>query len=234
MSGWPGQPVIYEINTAVWLTDLSESAGRRLTLADVPAAAWDDVTPVGVDAVWLMGVWQRSPAGLALAMANPELLASFRDALPDLTSSDVIGSPHCVRSYVVDAAFGGPDALAAARTALRDRGVSLLLDYVPNHVAPDHPWVRDSPELFVRGDEDDIRSDPTSWIRAGSNILARGRGRVAVPPARDPAIKRPGLRNRSGRPDARNRADIDGVPERSDAEARKQGPQQPVMIGPSG
>jgi hypothetical protein len=39
VSGWPGQPVIYEINTAVWLTDLSESAGRRLTLADVPAAA---------------------------------------------------------------------------------------------------------------------------------------------------------------------------------------------------
>jgi maltooligosyltrehalose synthase len=61
-----------------------------------------------------------------------------------------------VRSYVVDAAFGGPDALAAARTALRDRGASLLLDYVPNHVAPDHPWVRDIPELFVLGGEDDI------------------------------------------------------------------------------
>ena len=91
MSGWPGQPVIYEINTAVWLTELSEAAGQRLTLADVPAAAWDDVTPAGVDAVWLMGVWQRSPAGLALAMANPDLLASFRDALPDLTSSESSG-----------------------------------------------------------------------------------------------------------------------------------------------
>jgi glycosidase len=159
----------------VWLTELSEAAGQRLTLADVPAAAWDDVTPAGVDAVWLMGVWQRSPAGLALAMANPDLLASFRDALPDLTSSDVIGSPYCVRGYLVDAAFGGPDALAAAHTALRDRGVSLLLDYVPNHVAPDHPWVSDSPELFVRGSEDDIQSDPASWLRAGSNILARGR-----------------------------------------------------------
>jgi Alpha amylase, catalytic domain len=173
VSGWPGQPVIYEINTAVWLTDLSESAGRRLTLADVPAAAWDDVTPVGVDAVWLMGVWQRSPAGLALAMANPELLASFRDALPDLTSSDVIGSPHCVRSYVVDAAFGGPDALAAARTALRDRGVSLLLDYVPNHVAPDHPWVRDSPELFVRATRTTFdRIPPAGFAREATYWLA--------------------------------------------------------------
>ena len=175
MSGWPGQPVIYEINTAVWLTELSAAAGRRLTLADVPSPAWDDVTSAGVDAVWLMGVWERSPAGLALAMANPDLQASFREALPDLTSADVIGSPYCVRNYVVDNAFGGPDALAAARAALRDRGVRLILDYVPNHVAPDHPWVSDNLELFVRGSEEDIRSDAASWIRAGSNILARGR-----------------------------------------------------------
>ena len=32
---WPGQPVIHEINTAVWLNDLSRAAGRPLTLADV-------------------------------------------------------------------------------------------------------------------------------------------------------------------------------------------------------
>ena len=179
MSGWPGQPVIYEINTAVWLTELSEVAGRRLTLADVTASAWDDVTPVGVDAVWLMGVWERSPAGLALAMANPELQASFRDALPDLTSSDVIGSPYCVRKYVVDAALGGPDALAAARTALSDRGVRLLLDYVPNHVAPDHPWVSDDPKLFVRGDEDDIRSDPAGWIEREATYWLAGATRTS-------------------------------------------------------
>ena len=88
MTGWPGQPVIYEINTAMWLSELSRAAGRQLTLADVPASAWDDVTPAGVDAVWLMGVWERSPAGLELAHARtPGLQASFRDALPDLTSA---------------------------------------------------------------------------------------------------------------------------------------------------
>ena len=63
MTGWPAKPVIYEINTAIWLADLSRAAGRRVTLADVPASAWDDVTPAGADAVWLMGVWERSPAG---------------------------------------------------------------------------------------------------------------------------------------------------------------------------
>jgi hypothetical protein len=175
MTGWPARPVIYEINTAVWLGELSRAAGRRVTLADVTAADWDTVTPAGVDAVWLMGVWERSPAGLALAMANAELQASFADALPGLRPDDVIGSPYCVREYAADASFGGPSALAMARSALAARDVRLLLDYVPNHVAPDHPWVTSNPELFVRGDFRDIEADPAGWLEAGGQVLAHGR-----------------------------------------------------------
>ncbi|MGP7996054.1 MAG: hypothetical protein ACLPKI_01765 [Streptosporangiaceae bacterium] len=175
MNGWPSQPVIYEINTAVWLDELSRAAGQRITLADVPPAGWDAVTPDGADAVWLMGVWERSPAGLVLADANAELQASFRDALPDLQRSDVIGSPYCVRRYVADEGFGGPGGLAAARAALAARGVRLILDYVPNHVAPDHPWVTSRPELFVRGQPSDLEADPAGWLAAAGQVLAHGR-----------------------------------------------------------
>ena len=175
MTAWPGQPVIYEINTAVWLNTLGRTAGRRVTLAEVPDADWDAVTPAGIDAVWLMGVWERSPAGLALANANAGLQESFTAALPDLRREDVIGSPYCVRRYTVDAAFGGPEALAWARAVLAARGFRLLLDYVPNHVAPDNPWVTSHPELFVNGDEADIEADPTAWVRAAGRILAHGR-----------------------------------------------------------
>jgi hypothetical protein len=66
MTGWPDQPMIYEINTAVWLDELSRAAGRPVTLAGVGAADWDAAVPAGVDAVWPMGVWGRSPAGLGL------------------------------------------------------------------------------------------------------------------------------------------------------------------------
>jgi hypothetical protein len=173
--GWPTRPVIYEINTAVWLDERSRSAGRRVTLGDIPPEVWESVTPAGVDAVWLMGVWERSPAGLEVATGSPQLVASWRQALPDLRPEDVLGSPYCVRRYQVDPTFGGPDALARARTALADRGVRLLLDYVPNHVAPDHPWTHDHPEQFVRGDADDLESDPGAWIRIGDQVLARGR-----------------------------------------------------------
>jgi Alpha amylase, catalytic domain len=175
MAGWPARPVIYEVNTAVWLTDLSRRSGRRLTLGDVSSSDWDLVTPRGVDAVWLMGVWTRSPAGLVLAKANPELQASFRAALPDLRSEDVMGSPYSVRRYVVDEAFGGPEALSEARAALAARGVRLLLDYVPNHVAPDHPWVTSHPELFVQGDAHDLDADPRGWMAAAGTVLAHGR-----------------------------------------------------------
>lgn len=175
MNGWPTQPVIYEINTAVWLGDLSRAAGRRLTLGELSASDWDAVTPSGVDAVWLMGVWERSPAGLALANANADLQAAFHEALPDVGAADVIGSPYCVRRYVVDTVFGGTEALATARSALAARGVRLLLDYVPNHVAPDHSWVSTNPDLFVHGDASDIETDPGGWLATGGYVLAHGR-----------------------------------------------------------
>ena len=180
-AGWPARPVIYEVNTAIWLADLSRAAGRLVTLADVPGHAWDEVTPAGVDAVWLMGVWDRSPAGRELAMVNEGLQASFRAALPDVRPDDVIGSPYCVRRYVVDDAFGGPEALAAGRAALAERGIRLVLDYVPNHVAPDHPWVMSQPELFVTGTEPELQADPQAWIRADGHVLAHGRDPYFAP-----------------------------------------------------
>ena len=96
MAAWPADAVIYEINTAAWLHDVSQRSGVIATLADVPAAEWDLVTPPGVDAVWLMGVWERGPAGVELAMESAEQVASFRAALPDFDATDVIGSAYCI------------------------------------------------------------------------------------------------------------------------------------------
>jgi alpha amylase-like protein len=171
----PPRPTIYEINTAVWLERLGRDAGRPLTLDAVPPAAWDALAGLPVDAVWLMGVWERSPAGLAIAEADPGLDAGNRAALPDLRDGDVIGSPYCVRDYAVDARFGGRAALAAAREALAARGLGLILDYVPNHVAPDHPWTAARPECFVTGTDADLERDPAGFLRAGAGVLARGR-----------------------------------------------------------
>ncbi|MET0967058.1 MAG: alpha-amylase, partial [Nakamurella sp.] len=100
-------PFIYEINTWPWLESISAAEGRAIDLGSVPARYWDELGDLGFDAVWLMGVWQRSPAGIEIALINSDLLASFTAALPDWREADVVGSPYCIRDYIVDGHLGG-------------------------------------------------------------------------------------------------------------------------------
>src|SRR5436190_1707125 len=120
-------PFIYEINTSIWLGELRARLGRKIGLAGVPASEWDLIAALGFDAVWLMGVWERSPVGVAIALQNPSLLESFGRALPGFTPDDVVGSPYCVREYTVARALGGPNGLATARQALESCGLQLIL-----------------------------------------------------------------------------------------------------------
>ena len=175
MGIWPKYPVIYEINTWVWLQELSQKYKGSVTLAKVPREEWDAIAGLKVDAVWFMGVWERSPAGIAIANRNQGLLEDFRRALPDYRPEDNVGSPYCVRRYMVDEHLGGREGLAIARGELARRGLRLILDFVPNHVAPDHPWVIQHPEYLVPGNADDARKDPASFSEAGGKVFACGR-----------------------------------------------------------
>jgi hypothetical protein len=172
---WPPFPSLYEINTWVWLSELSQKYGKRVTWSSIPAAEWDAIASYGFDAVWLMGVWKRSPAGIAISNKNQTLLDDFRRALPDFRPEDNAGSPYCIRRYVVDEHLGGPEGLAIARQELSKRGMNLILDFVPNHVALDHPWVAEHPEYFIQANSDDVRKDPSSCIERAGIIFARGR-----------------------------------------------------------
>ena len=186
----PARPTVYELNTAVWLERLGRARGRPLTLGEVADGEWDALAALPVDAVWLMGVWQRSPAGLRIALADPALDRANRAALPDLRAEDVIGSPYCVRDYEVDERFGGPAGLARAREQLARRGLGLILDYVPNHVAPDHPWTASRPECLLAGTEAEAAEHPEAFLRTPAGIVARGRDPVLPAVARRRAAER--------------------------------------------
>jgi hypothetical protein len=175
MKTWPRHPVIFEVNTWAWLHDLSGKHKRVVDLSTVPEQEWDAIAVCGFDAVWFMGVWERSPAGIGISMRNDGLLQDFRRALSDFSPQDNVGSPYCVRRYVVDEHLGGRKGLAVARRHLSHRGLRLILDFVPNHVAPDNPWVSDHPEYFIQGSAEDARSDPGSFIEIGGKVFACGR-----------------------------------------------------------
>ena len=171
----PPRPVIYEINTRLWLRELSRRYKTSITLANVPAEVWDDLGLFRFDAVWLMGVWERSPVGREMALANEPLRQAISAALPDATPEDIVGSPYCVHNYEVDADIGGRAGLAAARAELAARGMGLILDFVPNHVASDHPWVAAHPDYFIRGTAEDLERAPRDYFEAGGAVIARGR-----------------------------------------------------------
>lgn len=157
MNRWPDKPFIYEINTRVWLTELSRRCGYPITLANVPDSALDELASIHVDAVWPMGVWTRSAAVRASALNYKH---EYQPVLPDLTDDDVIGSGYAIGAYCVDPLAGGRDGLAHFRHRLRERGMRMILDFVPNHVATDHPWTREQPGYLVRGTERDFRHQP--------------------------------------------------------------------------
>jgi hypothetical protein len=175
MGTWPKNPVIYEINTWVWLHELKHKHHRSVTLGSVPAEEWDAVAATEAEAVWLMGVWERSPIGTRIARTLPILQAEYRKAMADYSVEDVVGSPYCVHRYVVDEHLGGPQGLAKAREELARRGMRLILDFVPNHVAPDHPWVYEFPKYFIQGSGEDLVGVPNDFFVADGKIIACGR-----------------------------------------------------------
>lgn len=175
MTSWSKNPIIYEINTWVWLYELSQKYKKRVTLATVPEREWNSIADLKIDAVWLMGVWEHSPAGIGIILSKQNLQDEFRRVLPDYLPEDVVGSPYCVRGYTVDEHLGGSEGLAIARKALSKRGIRLILDFVPNHVAPDHPWVLGHPEYFIQGDADDLNRYPGSFYEVNGRIFACGR-----------------------------------------------------------
>jgi hypothetical protein len=172
-------PSLYQVNTRVWLTGLSRGLGRKATLDDIPDAELDRVAGMGFDWIWLLSVWQTGTVARRISRTNPEWRHEFQETLPDLTDEDIAGSGFAITGYTVHEALGGDESLARIRERLRHRGLRLMLDFVPNHTAPDHPWVNGHPEYYVAGTAADLAREPHNYTRvngsSGERVLAMGR-----------------------------------------------------------
>jgi hypothetical protein len=179
-------PHLYQIHTWAWLDELSRAAGRTVMLRDVPDTEWDRLKALGFDLVYLLGVWTRSKAGRHIFRTDAASFRVFDHALPGWTVESVIGSPFSITGYTPEPRIGTWDDIDAVRAKLHARGMRLILDFIPNHVGPDHPWIGEHPDFLMQGQELDFRHHPSDFLLIEPEggkpyFVARGRDPYFAP-----------------------------------------------------
>jgi glycosidase len=167
---------LYEINTRVWIDRLSKKYGKKITFSNIPDEEIARIKDSGFDALWLMGVWLPSEIGHQKAVKEPNLLKAFKDLFPSFTEKDIGCSPYSISGYDVNPFLGDNRSLRSLKQRLNKKGIRLILDFVPNHLAMDHPWVLQHPDYFINGSRSDLRLHPDIFFTAGKDsILAHGK-----------------------------------------------------------
>ncbi|MBU0936740.1 MAG: alpha-amylase [Spirochaetes bacterium] len=136
---WMPRVVMIAKSTLVWLHQLSVSYNRPISTLDaIPDQELDLLASRGFNALWLIGLWERSDASRRIKelCGNPEAAASA----------------YALFDYEIAGELGGWAALEQLRHRAGQRGIRLAADMVPNHTGMDSEWVRHRPELFVQRD----------------------------------------------------------------------------------
>jgi hypothetical protein len=173
-------PLLYQINTRCWLRELTTRLNRPVTLATVPDEEFTFWQKSGFTDIWLMGVWTTGDHAREIALNHPDLRREYDTVLPGWTAADVAGSPYSIADYAVPKSLGGDEGLKKFRAKLNKLGLKLVLDFVPNHLGVDHPWVSAQPELFVQSPKP---VDGTFVVKtpAGPRWIANGKDPYFAP-----------------------------------------------------
>jgi glycosidase len=153
---WMPRVVMIAKSTLVWLSQLSEKYGRDVRRLDqIPDEELDALARAGFNTLWLIGLWERSPASRRIKeiCGNPEAAASA----------------YSLSSYQIAGDLGGWDALASLRERCAWRGLRLAADMVPNHTGIDSDWVMERPELFIQSQQPPFPGYTFNWENLSSN-----------------------------------------------------------------
>ena len=172
------------MNTGVWLTELSDCLGRRATLDDIPDDDLDHFAAQGFDWIWILSVWQTGLAASAFRAGIRSGGMSSSTRFPIFDRRRHSRSGFAITGYSAMKDSAATTALARLHDRLRTRGLRLMLDFVPNHMALDHPWVEHHPEYFVAGTELDLSRAPQNYTRVSSQGATRSLPTAAIPTSR--------------------------------------------------
>jgi glycosidase len=134
---WMPNLVLLAKNTYVWLDQLSRKYQRSITHLDqVPDEELKMLASWGFTGLWLIGLWERSPASQKIKQlrGNPEAVASA----------------YSLFAYDIAADLGGEEAYRSLRERAWRYGIRLASDMVPNHMGIDSRWVIEHPDWFIQ------------------------------------------------------------------------------------
>ena len=136
-SSWMPHVVLLAKSTYVWLDQLSVRFKREVRRLDqIPDEVLDELASWGFNALWLIGLWERSRASERI-----KHLSGQRDA---------VASAYAVYDYQIASDLGGEKAYQNLRDRAWRRGIRLASDMVPNHVGIDGSWVMEHPDWFLQ------------------------------------------------------------------------------------
>ncbi len=137
---WMPNVVMIAKNTLVWLDQLSKTYGREIkTLDKIPDEELDMLASRNINALWLIGVWERSKASKVIKQfcGNPEAASSA----------------YSLYDYDIAYEVGGDHGYHNLRHRCALRGIRLASDMVPNHTGIYSRWIIDHPEYFISTNE---------------------------------------------------------------------------------
>jgi glycosidase len=136
-SNWMPRVVMIAKNTYVWLDQLSKKYQRHIrTLDQIPDEELDQLARWNFNALWLIGIWERSSASKKIKHI--------------LGNIDAVSSAYSLYDYQIANDLGGELAYNNLNERARARGIRLASDMVPNHTGIFSKWVIEHPEYFIQ------------------------------------------------------------------------------------
>ncbi len=133
---WMPRTVMIAKSTYVWLNQLSRFYGRHIErLNEIPDAELETLARRGMNALWLIGVWERSRASQTIKRL--------------CGNADAVASAYSLYDYSIAENLGGEPAYRDLRDRCARYGIRLASDMVPNHMGIDSTWVIEHPEWFL-------------------------------------------------------------------------------------
>lgn len=151
---------IYQINTRAFCYKQNKA------LLQIPLEYFRKLKSLGIDYVWMMGVWEPlSKKYIDKYCKEINLLKEYKKALPDVKEDDIVGSPYAISDYKLNPALGNLDDIKLLKQKLNSIGLKLIVDFVPNHFGASTPLLETHEDVFLKCKKEDFFNDRITFFR---------------------------------------------------------------------